>query len=64
MAKPISHITITKTSDWPAWEAQQREIRDRHLRDLFAEDPARSPLTVEAVGLRLDFSKIGEHQGG
>ncbi|MCU0725083.1 MAG: glucose-6-phosphate isomerase [Planctomycetes bacterium] len=35
-----------------------REIRDVHLRDLFARDPRRGErLTVEAAGLFLDYSK-------
>ena len=44
----------------PAWKALERHcqaIRDRHLRDLFAEDPARGErLAVEAEGLYLDYS--------
>lgn len=45
----------------PAWEALRahaRELRSRHLRELFAEDPARGErLTAEAAGLFLDYSK-------
>jgi glucose-6-phosphate isomerase len=45
----------------PAWADLQRhhgEIRDTHLRDLFAADPARGErLVAEGAGLRLDFSK-------
>ena len=47
--------------DRKAWLALQRhhaEIGDRHLRDLFAEDPGRGErLTAEAAGLYLDYSK-------
>jgi glucose-6-phosphate isomerase len=47
--------------DRKAWQALQRhhaEIGDRHLRDLFAEDPGRGErLTAEAPGLYLDYSK-------
>ncbi len=33
-------------------------MRDRHLRELFADDPGRGErLTVEAAGLYLDYSK-------
>jgi glucose-6-phosphate isomerase len=45
----------------PAWKALQvhhREIRDLHLRRLFADDPRRGErLIVEAAGLHLDYSK-------
>src|SRR3990170_3614746 len=45
----------------PAWQALERhcqEIRDLHLRDLFAEDPTRGErLTAEGAGLYLDYSK-------
>jgi glucose-6-phosphate isomerase len=43
---------------WKALEAHHGEIRDRHLRDLFAEDPARGErLTAEGAGVYLDYSK-------
>jgi len=45
----------------PAWKALERhhgEIAGRHLRDLFAADPARAErYAVGAVGLHLDYSK-------
>ncbi|MGH2981884.1 MAG: glucose-6-phosphate isomerase [Solirubrobacterales bacterium] len=45
----------------PAFEAlkaHQAEIGDRHLRDLFAEDPGRGTrLVAEGAGLYLDYSK-------
>ncbi|MGE5281673.1 MAG: glucose-6-phosphate isomerase [Chloroflexota bacterium] len=45
----------------PAWQALERhcaEIRDAHLRDLFAADPARGErLVADGAGLHLDFSK-------
>ena len=45
----------------PAWAALQRhydEISGRHLRELFAGDPARGErLVAEAAGLVLDYSK-------
>src|SRR5215218_5957065 len=45
----------------PAWSALERhhaEMRDRHLRELFAEDPDRGErMAVEAAGLYLDYSK-------
>ena len=45
----------------PAWSALQEhhaEIRDLHLRDLFAADPERGErLVAEGAGLYLDYSK-------
>ncbi|MGB0097479.1 MAG: glucose-6-phosphate isomerase [Solirubrobacteraceae bacterium] len=45
----------------PAWAALRKhydELRDVHLRDLFAADPQRGErLVVEAAGLYLDYSK-------
>ncbi|HXH27997.1 MAG TPA: glucose-6-phosphate isomerase, partial [Candidatus Polarisedimenticolia bacterium] len=45
----------------PAWRALERhlqEVRELHLRDLFAADPGRGErLTAEAAGLYLDYSK-------
>jgi glucose-6-phosphate isomerase len=43
---------------WAALEAHYPEVRQRHLRDLFAADPGRGErLTAEGVGLFLDYSK-------
>ena len=43
---------------WKALESHFSQIKDEHLRELFAADPARGTrLTAEAVGLFLDFSK-------
>ncbi len=53
--------TIPPLHERPAWGALQKhydEIRDVHLRDLFAKDPERGErLTAEAAGLYLDYSK-------
>jgi glucose-6-phosphate isomerase len=43
---------------WKALEQHHREIGERHLRELFAEDPGRGErLAAGAVGLYLDYSK-------
>ena len=43
---------------WKALAAHARELRERHLRELFAEDPQRGErFTAEAAGLFLDYSK-------
>lgn len=50
--------TLTERSAWKALEAHHREIKGRHLRDLFADDPKRGErLTGEGAGLFLDYSK-------
>jgi glucose-6-phosphate isomerase len=45
----------------PAWQALEEhfaELRDAHLRDLFAADPGRGErLVADGAGLHLDFSK-------
>jgi glucose-6-phosphate isomerase len=43
---------------WNALGAHFAQVRDRHLRDLFAADPRRGErMAVEAIGLYLDYSK-------
>jgi glucose-6-phosphate isomerase len=43
---------------WQALERHYAEIGDRHLREMFQEDPARGErLTAEAEGIYLDYSK-------
>src|SRR5262249_7278629 len=54
---PRTQLT-SKQAVWRALEGHQRAMRDRHLRTLFADDPARSErMTVEAAGVFLDYSK-------
>jgi glucose-6-phosphate isomerase len=52
---------VTPLRERPAWralEAHHAELRDRHLRELFAEDPGRGErLALEAEGIYLDYSK-------
>jgi glucose-6-phosphate isomerase len=43
---------------WRALADRHRAIQGRHLRDLFADDPARGErMTAEAAGIFLDYSK-------
>src|ERR1700722_11695581 len=50
--------SLTGRPGWKALEAHHQQVRDLHLRQLFAEDPKRGErLTIEAVGLYLDYSK-------
>ncbi|HKT33511.1 MAG TPA: glucose-6-phosphate isomerase [Nitrospira sp.] len=49
---------LTKHPSWKALHAHYKEVRTRHLRTLFADDPQRGTrMAVDAVGLFLDFSK-------
>lgn len=51
-------IPLRDRASWKALERHHAEIRDRHLRELFAEDPGRGErMTAEASGLYLDYSK-------
>ena len=50
--------TLTRRPAWKALAAHYKTMRNRHLRDLFAEDATRGErFTTEAVGLYLDYSK-------
>src|SRR5438552_14639080 len=49
---------LTQRPTWKALEAHYQNIRDQHLRTLFAEDPNRGErFALEAVGIYLDYSK-------
>jgi glucose-6-phosphate isomerase len=50
--------SLTRTPEWEALETHRGKMEGVHLRDLFAEDPARGEdLTLEAGDLYLDYSK-------
>jgi len=50
--------SLRERAAYKALESHHREVKDAHLRDLFASDPTRGRrLTAEAAGLYLDFSK-------
>ncbi len=49
---------ITATPAWQALSKHYDEVRDLHLTELFAEDPARGTELVLTVGdLYVDYSK-------
>ncbi len=51
-------MRISETEEWQALTEHHGQIADRHLRDLFAEDPSRGEeLTCRAGDLYLDYSK-------
>jgi glucose-6-phosphate isomerase len=54
----IAGNTVVKSQAWRSLEAHSKEIQKTHLRNLFADDPKRGErLTVEALGIYLDYSK-------
>jgi glucose-6-phosphate isomerase len=49
---------LAERKAWKALEGHHKNVRDLHLRKLFADDPKRGEwMTAEAVGLYLDYSK-------
>ncbi|MFN8624184.1 MAG: glucose-6-phosphate isomerase [Chloroflexota bacterium] len=55
---PAPIVPLRERPAWRALETHHASIRDAHLRDLFAADPARGErLTVEGAGVFLDYSK-------
>ena len=49
---------LTQRPDWKTLEAHYQNIRDQHLRTLFADDPNRGErFALEAIGIYLDYSK-------
>src|SRR6516164_8011280 len=56
--KPQAAGPLTRRKAWKALQAHYKQVREIHLRDLFANDPQRGErMTAEAVGLYLDYSK-------
>ena len=56
--EPITGKSAVKRPAWKALEDHYKSIRKTHLRNLFADDPKRGErLTVEALGIYLDYSK-------
>ncbi|MFF2084841.1 glucose-6-phosphate isomerase [Nocardia sp. NPDC058176] len=49
---------ITASAAWQALDDDHRKVAPRHLRELFAEDPARGrELTLQVADLHIDYSK-------
>ena len=49
---------LTETPAWKALTAHHAQVKDLHLRKLFADDPGRAErFSVEGAGLFLDYSK-------
>ena len=51
-------IPLSERPAWNALQAHHQQIQGRHLKQLFADDPARGErFTVETGGIFLDYSK-------
>jgi glucose-6-phosphate isomerase len=51
-------VRIDETPEWDALTAHHAEIGEKHLRELFADDPGRGQaLTAQGADLYLDYSK-------
>ncbi|MFG0263089.1 MAG: glucose-6-phosphate isomerase [Novipirellula sp. JB048] len=58
MSNGTDSCGLTSRDSWKALQTHHAEIRDKTLRQWFAEDPQRAEkLSLEAVGLFLDYSK-------
>jgi glucose-6-phosphate isomerase len=57
-AEAIAKRPASKRQAWKDLGAHYKKVQELHLRELFADDPSRGErLTVEALGLFLDYSK-------
>src|SRR5918998_6949942 len=55
---PVPMTDITSTPEWTALAEHHAAVADRHLRELFADDPERATaLTATGADLVLDYSK-------
>jgi glucose-6-phosphate isomerase len=58
ISKSTTVKRLAKRKAWSALKLHYRKIGERHLRDLFEDDPERAEkFTVEAVGISFDYSK-------
>ena len=58
MTKASDMTSLTRDPAWRALESHYEQVRDFHLRELFARDPSRGErMTAEGAGLCLDYSK-------
>jgi glucose-6-phosphate isomerase len=54
----INKRPVVKRQAWKDLGVHHKKVRELHLRQLFADDPKRAErLTIEALGLYLDYSK-------
>jgi glucose-6-phosphate isomerase len=54
----MSPLPLRQRQSFVELQSHHQQIKDRHLRELFAQDPGRGErLTAQAAGLYLDYSK-------
>ncbi|MEO8694759.1 MAG: glucose-6-phosphate isomerase [Acidimicrobiales bacterium] len=54
----VAPARLTQTDEWKALHVHYRDVKNLHLRDLFATEPDRAQtFTVETADLCLDYSK-------
>jgi glucose-6-phosphate isomerase len=54
----VKSASLTQLSAWKALESHYQQIKDVHIRQLFADDAKRGErLTADAAGIYLDYSK-------
>lgn len=54
----MENHNLTKLTSWQKLETHYKQIKDKHLRDLFNEQPERgSKFTLNSTGLFMDYSK-------
>ena len=55
---PRNIVPLTQLPEWKALEVHFRELRGKHLRELFSADPARGGrLAIDELGIYFDYSK-------
>src|SRR5436305_14206736 len=58
IAEPLTNRSLTDRPAWKNLERHFQDVRELHLRQLFAADPERGKrMTAEAAGIYLDYSK-------
>ena len=58
MPESTKAVSLDQRPAWKALQAHYNEIKSRHLKAMFDEDPKRGErLVVEAAGLYFDYSK-------
>ena len=58
VVEPLTNRPLTERPAWKDLKAHFQEVRELHLRQLFAADPERGKrMTAEAAGIYLDYSK-------
>jgi glucose-6-phosphate isomerase len=58
VVEPLTNRPLTERPAWKDLEGHFQEIRELHLRQLFAADPERGKrMTAEGAGIYLDYSK-------